>query len=953
MRQIAIILFLAFSSSLLSAQTVWFQDDFQRVDLGRQWKAATGDWHTKGNCLQINSRDYDDLLSSSFYAFADQPFSIEATLRGIRAGLYFSLDDRSSKALSHMVRFDEKSFLAGYFNAAGEFTATSTFDSPKIPSDWTTLRIDVDPVHSRYKVFIDGEIVGVDTNLVFVSGYIGLESSDGLSEFKSVRVSASGPPSIVRIPGKRDKVSFAHLAYVRERGSTLEVYHPELKQLLRIDAEGSLLSAEPMKTPPEMPKQIGLDGKTFAILGRRILVSDSSGALVDSISERLVSPTSLASHSGKLFAADPGARVIFVFNSSGHLENTIDAAVIGGFKAPRGIAVFGRNTLVVADYDKLVFLNDDPPAQPSAITDRNLGSCQISWTTNLSGPAWLDVARDGESWRTDAAVNDHNQRSVSLSKLSPLSRYSYRFGPALKTVPGKYSSSKQFRFSTPPADPRMTSLTRLPVMCIVYRTISYRDKYPQIHFPGVPAGRTLDSADMEYLRQATAFNSEFYFRNSGCKVVLDFDMYVVEDTLWLHEVGDTDPYWLSPNERVTHDFEKAARFYGKNPDDYCGLVCPYAWFNYPSRRASALRDSTRKDTVVIRQAVGGGTYGVPAPWKYGKTAGYTSNPFQDRFSRQDWLITHEFHHQIDALMEMSGFPEYYHADQPWKMPGRFGEDFDFNAKIIRNADRTCWLTLKFGKLYATLDADRDGVPDDDRTLPFDEKRLGSDPASSDSDDDGLSDLEEVMMGSSRSSSLTKKDTDSDGILDKVDPEPLYPMNPAIQRIKSVTELESCPFGAIHTSLMDAQFYLAWTDSALYLSALTAQPANLLVQIDANNDGWFHGFDNFQIRVLNNGDSAKVADYYLRDCSDWVNTPKDRRDILRSTGLSVVSVKLDRSGNTIYRNRLTLRIPRNDRYGLQLARGKRLSLRFGVQTQTDLWVWNELFERNYMMQVELH
>ena len=954
MSRIAAILLFTTLYLPLTAQTVWFSDDFGRSLRGIDWNPVTGNWHVRDGILQSIPKDYDDLLASSYYTYANQPYSIEINLRGLRAGIYFCLDSRSSKALSQMVRFDEKSLLVGYFSASGEFTATNTFDSPVMPSNWTALRIDIDPLKNTTKVFVNGALCGMDTNLVFQSGFIGLEASDGLCEFRSIRVFADKAPHPPDSPKKGSAAAFAHLAFVHPHGSVLEVYQPEFKMMVEIDSIGTILSASPQPDPPSMTKQTSLDGRTFLIDGKRILISDTSGVVVDSITERLVSPASLTSQSDMLYVADPGARVIFQFNSKGALQRSIDASVIGGLKAPRGVAIYQGKALVIADYDKLVLLEEDSSIVPTAVPGPDATTCRISWPAYVDGPAWLEVSADGGTWRRETNIETDGRlhRSVVVKNLVPMTRHSYRFGPALRTIPESFSNSKVFRFSTPPANPAKTSLTRLPILCMIYRTIIYSDKYPRDRFPQIPGGRTLSDADLQYLRQATQFNREFYFRNSGCKLVLDFDVYVVEDTLMLSEVGDSDPYWLSPNVRVVHDFEIAARAFGKQPTEYSGLICPYAWVNYPPRRTSALSDLSRRDTISIRQAVGGGTYGLPAPWKYGKTAGYTSNPFQDRFSRQDWLITHEFHHQIDALMESSGYPEYYHADQPWKMPGRFGEDFDFNSKIIRNADRTWWLNLKFGKLYETLDADHDGLPDEDATLPFDEKRLGSDPNSQDTDGDGVSDLDEVMMGSSRSSSLTSKDTDSDGLQDNVDPEPLYPISPTIPHIAAIQELELHPFGSIRDSSMNAMFLLAWTDSALCLSVRTDRPVNLLAQIDADNDGWFHGFDNFQIRVLNGGDSAQIADYYLRDCSSWVNSPEDRRDILKFANLGLSIEKLSPSPEMPYRQRLDLRIPRNDHYGLALNRGKKLSLRIGVQAQTDLWIWNELFERNYMMQVEL-
>ncbi|HCV42250.1 MAG TPA: hypothetical protein DGH68_02110, partial [Bacteroidetes bacterium] len=370
--------------------------------------------------------------------------------------------------------------------------------------------------------------------------------------------------------------------------------------------------------------------------------------------------------------------------------------------------------------------------------------------------------------------------------------------------------------------------------------------------------------------------------------------------------------------------------------------------NYPPRRKSALSDPTITDSINIRQAFGGGTNGVPAPWKYGKTTGYTGNPFQDRFSRQDWLITHEFHHQIDALMEASGYPEYYHADQPWKMPGRFGEDFDFNAHIIRNAELAWWLNLKFGTLAQTKDFDHDGVPDNDPSLPFDEKRLSSDPTRKDTDGDGLNDLQEVMTGTSKGTRLDVKDTDQDGIDDAHDPEPLYSMIPTIHKMNSGNTLmftRSGMFG--NDGNVYASASTGWDDSTLCFLFHIPDTASVLVQIDANCDGWFHGFDNFQVRVRCAGDSTKVIDYYLRDCSSWTNPPVDRKEILSSNTLQIDQTSLNDGYST-----LTMCISRNDLCGLNLHHGKKLGVRLGVQTKDDRWVWDELCERNYMMQVEL-
>jgi len=148
-----------------------------------------------------------------------------------------------------------------------------------------------------------------------------------------------------------------------------------------------------------------------------------------------------------------------------------------------------------------------------------------------------------------------------------------------------------------------------------------------------------------------------------------------------------------------------------------------------------------------------------------------------------------------------------------------------------------------------------------------------------------------------------------------------------------------------------------------------RPAHILVQVDGNADGWFHGFDNIQSRILAFEDSLSVANFYLRDCSNWVQSPRDRRDILKTTDLVVdvqkqrievtgrpVRVRgrgiLSQSRTRVDTYVLTAKIPRLPAYGFDLQAGKKIGLRIGLQTTLDLWVWHELFERNYMMEVEL-
>jgi hypothetical protein len=943
----------------LQAQTTWFEDTFAHSDFGKPWSPTSGEWKIGDTKASIRTNDYDQLLASSYYTYNIQPYSLEVTLRGNRAGVYFSLDDRDSKVLSQMVRFDDNNILCGYFNGAGEYTATSTFTVPKSPIDWTTLRIDVDPKQKRYEVFVDGVSVGTDNNLVFPSGYVGLEASDGTSEFKSFRIFGSSRPKTPSKPRNGTKIRFQHVSVVQTDGKNVRIYNPELRLWQTLNPDGKVISQTSSKEVQKPERQVTFRNRTYEIRNKKVYVENESGATIDSLYERLISPASILlddrSTPAILEIADDGARAVFQFGLDGKLKSTIDVETMGGFLAPRGMALYSETGVVIADYNKLVFYDPRVDSQPVTATPLSPTEVEIDWHSMTRLHTYVEYSPDGGTTKTvnRVAVRLDGRRTAILRNLEPLSRYSFRVSPTLNTIPEEFTHSKIYRFATLPVNSSKTAITRLSVMYMVYRTICYRDKYPKVAYPQIPDGRTISNEEIGTLKRATEFNRDFYFRNSSCKLVLDFDFSVVEDTLWLHEVGDSDPYWLSPNDRVTKDYEIAAKHFGKTPASYAGLICPYAWVNYPARRTSALRDPSLRDSINIRQAVGGGTYGVPAPWKYSTTTGFTSMPFQDKFSRQDWLITHEFHHQIDALHAASGYAGYNHADIPWQMAGRFGEDFDFNAHIIRNAPVSTWLTLKFGALAQVADVDRDGVPDDDPSLPFDEKRVGGNSHTKDSDGDGLDDLNEVMAGTSHGADLNNKDTDNDGLTDRIDPEPLYPTNPVIAKLNNASELQSTVFAAVHADDLRGTTCLRWDDQFLSFGAITDKPANILIQIDAENDGWFHGFDNFQARVMNNGDSVWVADYYLRDCSSWTVSPKDRRDILKRSDLQISSTVIGgKSARGDSAHAVTIKVPRNDKFGLNLVPGKKMSVRFGLQTKTDLWVWDEPFERNYTMQITL-
>ena len=153
--------------------------------------------------------------------------------------------------------------------------------------------------------------------------------------------------------------------------------------------------------------------------------------------------------------------------------------------------------------------------------------------------------------------------------------------------------------------------------------------------------------------------------------------------------------------------------------------------------------------------------------------------------------------------------------------------------------------------------------------------------------------------------------------------------------------------------LDVVWSMGWTPDSLVVEMSTSAPASILFQLDADNDGWFHGADNVQIRIVSEGDSVRVADAYLRDCSSWIQPPKDRRDLLTPADIRFQSWRIRTASVPALRGDvIRFVIPRSEKYGRVWEKGRRVALRCAVQAETDLWVWDEFFERNDMPTFQL-
>lgn len=365
-----------------------------------------------------------------------------------------------------------------------------------------------------------------------------------------------------------------------------------------------------------------------------------------------------------------------------------------------------------------------------------------------------------------------------------------------------------------------------------------------------------------------------------------------------------------------------------------GTIPP--WVVEPDLRTRGVRNDQYDGVIVV--APGSGAY-MWGAWIL-RTAGYCQTGW---FGRQHmpWFVVHEYGHVIDWHFEALGYPNYPH-NHPGvnrELIGACGPDWDVNADICRRWPH--WLQLgrsansRWGRLAFTRDADRDGLPDNDRRFIFDEVRFGSRADSRDSDGDGLNDLGELMAGILTASNPRNADTDRDGVRDGSDRYPLYPLatNAPFRRLSVDAPLSQRTLLGSYYYMnpnTPVSLYINWDSNYLYIMIRTpfvSPPTRIHVHTDNNNDGLFHGGDNYHLtfNTLNRTlESQQLYDANVPAPDDFIVRPMNEPILTRFA--------MDRSQTSV-----SIAIPRNPARGLDLRAGEQIGIRIVFED------WAHMFE----------
>ncbi|MGQ9697541.1 MAG: hypothetical protein ACUVRO_06060 [Armatimonadota bacterium] len=529
---------------------------------------------------------------------------------------------------------------------------------------------------------------------------------------------------------------------------------------------------------------------------------------------------------------------------------------------------------------------------------------------------------------------------LRIAGLSPSTRYA-----VLVQAP---SGARSLLVASTGPKQGLTQFMRLPVLVVIYTPITYRDaKTPPLSLPA-----ELSEADLAQIRRYMADVRDFYWRNSfGC-LDLAFDYALLRRPMSAKD-DEVEPVFEK-------DFEEATASLGRTTHDYTGVIFLHGWDEYadPSKRASLYRG----------QGFGGLTYGTDAPWKFKRTP-HSWIHFH-RSAQITWTTVHEYHHQLDALFHASGRPEYpFNHPDPSEPVGVFGEHYDCNAFILRTWPRHKWGTLQWGRLVTASDTDGDGLPNR-ADVAVDEASFGTDPYCADTDGDGLGDLAEMAATSGVYQGLDEEclgpivrpnphrpDTDGDGIPDGKDPYPLYSANPNRPRRTPkidgrISSGEWPAFAVGRRRELDLRTFSAWDDGHLYFAVDASRACVVRLDIDAANNGWFAGSDNYRITVTppEEPGAAPTVDVAIFDWDRFRTAPDMyvywNRDKVKASDLKVAAS--ENSGRYV----LELAIPRNETTGLLPKLDAVVTLQVSFSLPGDPRRWVTLVEPHQLFHCRL-
>jgi len=606
-----------------------------------------------------------------------------------------------------------------------------------------------------------------------------------------------------------------------------------------------------------------------------VTISPKGGLAISDTGNRRILLMSRPTKAAEVYKADslapygmePGSlvigkdRSIYVIDRRAVRGYSRDGKMLGSYTAkttlwfePGTLAMDAKGSILVTDRTSgRVFVTHSKffDVAPELKLDRNdPRTATVEWTSQLPQAT---IMKYGTTELCDREFKDggptRKHRAV-LTGLKPATRYYYHIYAPVEAIPPTTRKrtdcalkiqnqswnimadgySGEYAFATMPEKGK-TDWASAPTVVLVYRRVTFS--------PGAdgkkPDDRVLDDNDMATLKSEMETYRLWAWRHSSCKLNFDWTYVIVDEPRDAGQLGDI-------TETVFKDIKNGVEAQGKDLRNYwyVEVIGVHGWY------ANYLAGTVAGTDYELGSCYTGFGHGTKPGWW--------------------WFPTHEHGHLLHSWLMCSGVGTFAFPDAPWTLPGQFGENFSFLAYNYRHQPVRAWLTLKKSVICQSVDANDNGVPDDDPRVPLDEKRFGW------TKEMGGDCLKRLMAGGRTPGYTGGTDTDFEGKVHKLNEGELYWIDRKVPKT-TVTldgkiepdewrEFYSLPNIGTPKDQRDlkAKMFLAWDDRNYYFAIKSSKQVIAGFDLDAANDGWFHGRDNlrFSVRPPMDGRQLEVS-----------------------------------------------------------------------------------------------
>ncbi len=163
----------------ITAQNIWFSEDFVGSKLNSVWIPISGDWEIENGRLKLKSENKPSLLGLNFLIPPKSKYTVKLKFSGDNILILFNVYDIYSFRAGNYVKLLNNAVYTGIIEPTGEEKIKKFASFSQTTDKFRTISIEV--ASEKYTVYLNDKKV-LEENLYFNSGFIILGADKGKAE---------------------------------------------------------------------------------------------------------------------------------------------------------------------------------------------------------------------------------------------------------------------------------------------------------------------------------------------------------------------------------------------------------------------------------------------------------------------------------------------------------------------------------------------------------------------------------------------------------------------------------------------------------------------------------------------------------------------------------------------------------------------------------------------------